>query len=391
MLPVSIVIPVFNQLPYTEACLAVLQRDEEVLEQAEIVVVDSGSTDETPAFLEQLQLRWPIVKCTRLIANAGFSRACNAGAAIASGSEVLFLNNDTIPEAGWLSALRKTLCLPRAGIVAPKLLYPDVRTTNHAGYVYNRSLQGFYPIYHHYPESFSGVSRRRDFQALLGACVLLRKSDFDAVGGFSELGLEDIDLCLKIGARGLRAIYEPRAVVLHHGSVTVRNSPEGSIPPTSIKEFNDRWHSDHIVADDEKFYREDGFAIDLIAGHVIHLKEVITSAAAQLAEGIREKKAKNLTQAEELIRGAIATYLGFQAAYEDLIGLLLEQGRIDHAINAARDMISHLAEPQAAVVFLAQLYVKTGRHSEVRKLLLDLQEDWTMSPELSESVTQLVS
>jgi hypothetical protein len=188
--------------------------------------------------------------------NTGFSPACNHGAQMSRGQYLLFLNNDTIPQPGWLEPLLHELQEPGVGIVGPKLVYPDGESINHAGYVFG--LGCFYGVYHEHHPAAPEVNKKRDYQALLGACILISRELFFALGAFSLDGLEDIDLCLKAGAQSLCSRYVPTSTVFHHGSVTLINSAPGTFPVTSQLEFNQRWGAFRISWDDYRWYLEDG-------------------------------------------------------------------------------------------------------------------------------------
>jgi GT2 family glycosyltransferase len=249
---ISIIIPVFNQWAFTEECLTSLYKTLFPQHDLEIIVVNNNSTDET---LEQLYLwekKWPAIKIFSLKDNLGFSPACNYGADMSTASHLLFLNNDIICQEGWLEPLVQELKNPNVGIVGPKLLYPDSNKINHAGYVLSKGV--FQAIYHNKDGNFAGVNKKRDYQALLGACILLSKDLFNSLGKFSLGGLEDIDLCLKAKKLGLVSRYVPESVLYHHGSVTLRNSPAGSYPITQPTEFIQRWQNEVLEWDDFKWY-----------------------------------------------------------------------------------------------------------------------------------------
>src|SRR5258705_12380858 len=113
----SIIIPVFNHAALTRQCLAALEG-----EPAETIVVDDASTE-------------PVASTIRHETNTGFAQSCNDGAAAARGQFLVFLNNDTIPQPGWLDALtRYADTHPAAAVVGAKLVYP-AGTIQHAGVV----------------------------------------------------------------------------------------------------------------------------------------------------------------------------------------------------------------------------------------------------------------
>jgi GT2 family glycosyltransferase len=222
----------------------------------EVIVVDNASSDETPRGLATLQREWPELRVERLSINTGFSPACNRGAEVARGKLLVFLNNDTEVQPGWLPPLLAELEKPGVGIVGPKLLYPCGTRINHGGYVFGNGI--FYGIYQERAADLPAANKPRGYQALLGACVVLSKELFESVGGFSLDGLEDIDLCLKIKERGLEVRYVPSSVVYHHGSVTLRLSPPGSFPITSNRGFASRWGAHKLVWDDHVWHLTDG-------------------------------------------------------------------------------------------------------------------------------------
>ena len=128
----SIVIPVYNHAAATLACLRALAAHPPAA-ACEVIVVDDGSSDATAAWMPQVAgLRYH-----RRAANGGFIAACNDGASLARGETIVFLNNDTIPQPGWLDALLGTFdANPDAGLVAAQLLYPDGRLQESGGVVF---------------------------------------------------------------------------------------------------------------------------------------------------------------------------------------------------------------------------------------------------------------
>jgi len=125
---VSIIIPAYNNATLTVGCLERVTRSS----AEEIVVVDDASVDSTPALLPKFEPRIRVIRHAR---NIGFARSCNDGAAASTGDYLLFLNNDTLPEPGWLEALLDYAeSHPLAAIVGAKLVYPD-QTIQHAGVV----------------------------------------------------------------------------------------------------------------------------------------------------------------------------------------------------------------------------------------------------------------
>lgn len=243
---VSIIIPVFNKLPLTMACVESIRR-ERTDAGFEIVVVDNGSTDGTREWLADQEraghLR-PVVNPD----NLGFARGCNVGAAHARGRHLLFLNNDMEVTPGWLDPLVSTLDTdPGVGIVGARLLFAD-DTIQHAGVALVRSDRDGAPhlcgvhLSYQKPADHQGAQNAQVMQIVTGACLLIRREVFAAVGGFDERywnGNEDVDLCLKAGAAGWEVVYRGESVVYHYES---QSGPERySQVERNIRLFNQEW------------------------------------------------------------------------------------------------------------------------------------------------------
>jgi GT2 family glycosyltransferase/glycosyltransferase involved in cell wall biosynthesis len=218
---VSIIIPVFNQAYYTKQCLEKFYACTDS-DSTELIVVDNHSTDETPGLLSSFGKAVTVITNT---VNMGFASACNQGARAASSRNILFLNNDTEVQPGWLEPLVETLERDSGiGAVGSQLLYPDGRL-QHAGVVIisQKETCSLLPRHVFMGENPANVpvDQPMCFQALTAACLILRKDDFDAIGGFDEAywnGCEDVDLCFKLQQTGKKIVYQPESVVIHHES-----------------------------------------------------------------------------------------------------------------------------------------------------------------------------
>lgn len=209
---VSVVVVLFNQAHLSLACL------ESLLERAdvpfELIVVDNGSRDATRRLLGRLRN----ARILRNRRNLGFVRAVNQAAAAAAGEYLLLLNNDATLEPGCMSsALAALRSADDIGAVGGRILMLDGRLQE-AGCIvwrdgaclgYGRGERPDAPEY----------MFRRDVDYCSGAFLMLRRERFLRLGGFDEAFApayyEDSDFCLRLGARGLRTVYEPRAAVTH--------------------------------------------------------------------------------------------------------------------------------------------------------------------------------
>ncbi|MBI2948763.1 MAG: tetratricopeptide repeat protein [Verrucomicrobia bacterium] len=380
----SIIIPVFNQVAYTTACLEALFRNTPANLGLEIIVVDNGSADGTGDFLRRASAAERRLIPVSLPKNMGFSHACNYGAKVARGRYLLFLNNDTVPQPNWLDHLLMTASRPEVAAVGPKLLYPGSRKINHAGYVYNEKIQRFYSIYHRFDEDFHGVTKERDFQALLGACLLVKQGAFFAVGMFGEYGGEDIDLCLKLRQQGLRIIYNPLSTVLHHGSVTLSNSPPGTIPPSDVGEFCSRWPAGSLVADDERFYREDGFGLrGISADGQIDLKEDITESCEWAKSATALSAASEGERVEQLFQKALSLYQHNVSALGCLMELYCRADRVEDALRCATCLRRIKPGDSTTYLRLAELLEGSGDRARAAEVL----EYLSLFPDLPNAIS----
>jgi GT2 family glycosyltransferase/glycosyltransferase involved in cell wall biosynthesis len=239
---VSIVIPVFNKIAYTSACLRSLAEHTSAI-PFEVIVVDDGSTDRTIARLADIDG----VRVVRNAENLGFVGSCNAGAAIARGELVLFLNNDTRVTAGWLDALvRCLLDAPDAALVGAKLVYPDGRLQEAGGIVFDDGSGWNYGRFEEPDDPRFSFRREADYCS--GAAILLRTDLFRRLGGFdvryAPAYYEDTDLAFTVRAAGGKVYVEPASTVVHFEGVTSGTDTSSGMKrfqPINREKFLDKW------------------------------------------------------------------------------------------------------------------------------------------------------
>jgi GT2 family glycosyltransferase len=274
----SVVVPVHGRAGLTERCLRLLLAD--LPAGCEAIVVDDASEDRTPRMLDGFG---KAIRALRLERNAGFAAACNAGAAGARGGHLVFLNNDTEPQPGWLAALLDCAgSHPEAAVVGAKLLYP-VGTVQHAGVVFG---QDGYPhnLYAGFPAGHPAPNRERRLQAVTGACMLVRREAFERVGGFDEgflNSMEDVDLCLRLGETGAEVRYTPAAVVTHLESAT-RGAGDFE---ASVARYRERWR-DRVHRDDLEIYAADGLVeVEYPSAHPLRISVSPLLASVERSDG----------------------------------------------------------------------------------------------------------
>ena len=214
----SIVIPVFGAFAHTLTCLRAIAAHPPAA-AFEVIVVDDASPD---ASLANLRAITGIRVHARAV-NGGFIAACNDGAAQARGDVLVFLNNDTVPQPGWLEALLDTLdAHPDAGLVGAKLLYPDGRLQEAGGVVLADGSGWNYGRFDDPADCRFNYLRDADYVS--GAAIAIPRGLFERLGGFdtryAPAYYEDTDLAFKVRAAGLRVLYQPASVVMHDEGTT---------------------------------------------------------------------------------------------------------------------------------------------------------------------------
>lgn len=245
---VSVIIPSRDQGEAVARCLDSLHGPIAGAASFETVVVDDGTTDPTAlaAFARHPVRRVPLERPFT------FSTACNLGAFRARGDLLLFLNNDTeVLAPDWLARLRLWMDDPEVGAVGPVLLYPD-RTVQHAGVVLGARGTADH-VMRRFPAHADGhggtLSASREVSAVTGACLLMRRAEFEALDGFSTDYLrhyQDVDLCLRLRERGRRIVCAAGAELIHHESLT-RGADGYDMGDRAI--LIDRWR-ERLEADD---------------------------------------------------------------------------------------------------------------------------------------------
>jgi len=246
---VSVIIPYRDQASLTVSCLESLNRDPGY-DVTEVVLINNGSIEpETRALRQQLDER-PNTRVLDYPGAFNWAAINNFAAATCKTDMLLFLNNDIeATSPGWLHALVELGQRPEIGAVGARLIYPD-GSLQHAGVVLGlggvashifigmpKGIRGYF--------SWDGVVR--GYSALTAACMLVRRSVFEEMGGFDEafaVAFNDVDFCIRLGQRGYRLLYTPHAELTHYESVSRGLSGYAR----DYQEFLPRW-IDHLRQD----------------------------------------------------------------------------------------------------------------------------------------------
>ncbi len=239
---VTLVVLCWNRWDLTRRCLETVRRHTS-LEEVDVLVVDNGSTDETPERLRELD--WLRVLSTGR--NLGFVRGNNAGIRAADpATDVLLLNNDVeVLTDGWVDRLRDAAhASPDVGIVGCRLVLPDGRLLHAGTFVLPDTVWG--QQIGSLETDVNQYSRRRDVQGIVFACAYLRRETLDRVGLLSEefeSYFEDTDYCLRAAGAGLRTVCAGDVTLVHaeHGSTDRDPAHFSRLFHESRKTFRKKW------------------------------------------------------------------------------------------------------------------------------------------------------
>jgi O-antigen biosynthesis protein len=222
---VSFLIPLYNCLAHTQAMLASLRSTLPTGLTYEIIFIDDGSSDGTRAWLASLAAD-PAVRVVLHEKNSGFAVANNSGAAQARGEFLALLNNDLILQPRWLEPILAAHRAygPRAGLVGNVQLNATTGALDHAGITINLKGKPEHLRSLPYGSRWPLINpRRRRVVAVTGACVVLRRSLWEKLGGFDPAyvnGCEDVDLGLRAHATGHVNLVALSSIVRHHISAS---------------------------------------------------------------------------------------------------------------------------------------------------------------------------
>ena len=213
---ISFIIPVFNGLSFTRACLDSLRQTVNLADD-EVIVIDDLSTDGTREYLAGLP--GPPFRVIRNETRRSYAVSNNAAAAVARAEFLCLLNNDVVLTPGWLEPMLRAFDrFPHVGIVGNIQRNPRTGRYDHMGLVFGSDGRPW-----HFGKHFSFRPYRgyTEWRAVTAACCLIRRSLFLEVGGFDGQyinGSEDVDLCLRLGCAGHQHYVANESIVFHHVS-----------------------------------------------------------------------------------------------------------------------------------------------------------------------------
>lgn len=226
----SIVIPAFNNAQYTSECIEAILRH---TEDFEVILVDNGSTDHTPALGEALATRYPgKVIYKRLDENKGFGAAINVGTRLASGSLITWLNNDALVTPNWATQMERCIevapvkvGVPRIGMAGPASNFVGgLQFVPDSQQLQLNKLDEFAKDFHKMnPQNWVFVS------FISGFCLMVRREVIEEIGLLDERfpvgGFEDNDFVVRALHAGWPAVIAGDTFIYHYGSRTIDSPP----------------------------------------------------------------------------------------------------------------------------------------------------------------------
>jgi GT2 family glycosyltransferase len=216
---IDVVVPAYDHYPLTSDCLTHLQRQSV---PHRVIVVDDGSSDNTPALLRR---DWPEVTVLELGANNGYTRAVNRGVSEGEGEYVVLLNNDVQLRPDCLERLVAPMGAdPQVGSVAAVMLRPDEHTIDSFGVTADATLAGFARLQGH---AAGQAAQAQVNEPVLtgpeGTAGAYRRRAWEQVGGLDQTivaYMEILDLALRLRSAGWSTAGAPEALGVHLGSAT---------------------------------------------------------------------------------------------------------------------------------------------------------------------------
>jgi GT2 family glycosyltransferase len=259
---VSIIIPTKDQTELLRNAVdSILEKTS--YSNYEIIILNNNSTSEQlHHFLEEYTQRYPkLIRAVDAHFPFNFSKLMNLGASLSAGKYLLLLNNDVeVIDEHWLTHMVSYAQQDHIGAVGARLLYPD-DTIQHAGVIIGLggiAGHAFTGQYRDDPGYFNLIQSVTNFSAVTAACLLVRKSLFDEVGGMDEtfeVEYNDVDFCLQLREAGYYNVYLPQVELYHYESATrghphqSKSSYERHVREMAL--FTNKWQA---IIDRDPFY-----------------------------------------------------------------------------------------------------------------------------------------
>ena len=297
---VSIIIPSKDNPQVLDRCLQSIQKWTKDIPY-EIIVVDNGSKEDNKKEIETMKENYGFTYLYEP-QEFNFSKMCNQGAAVAKQELLLFLNDDCeVRGSKWLSHMAKYAAVKTTGAVGAKLYYPNSKKIQHCG-IYNIHLGPVHKL--QFKEDVRPYYDRRNLDvrnvlAVTAACLMVRKSVFEKIGGFDEslqVAFNDVDFCYKLYEAGYNNVVDNEVHLWHHESLS-RGSDESADKLKRLMQEKERLYQKHAALWEADPYYHPGFTMDILDTdysfdyeypHHKHLAVEIPNVISTLPKGCRQ-------------------------------------------------------------------------------------------------------
>lgn len=239
---ISIIIPTKNNKKLLERCIKKIEKKTNY-KNYEIIIIDNNNSEKNSIdYIESLSY-----KKIKFDETFNFAKMNNQAVSIADGEFILFMNDDVAPiSSDWLNELVSVGIQKEIGIVGPMLIYSN-NSIQHGGMIFSKNGAGYHPFQIINKKNFGYfgfLQTRRNYSAVTGACLLIKKTIFDEIHGFDEkldVYYNDADLCMKVTEKGYRIVFTPYTELLHEGSTSIKKDSSAFFAVENHHYFLNKW------------------------------------------------------------------------------------------------------------------------------------------------------
>ncbi|MCU1580510.1 MAG: glycosyl transferase [Rhodoglobus sp.] len=345
---VSVVLVNFRGVPDTLEAIRHLGEIDWPQDRLEIVVVENGSGDDSAA---RLRAEAPHVKLIISKTNDGFAGGCNKGVAGSSGEYIALLNNDARPDAGWIrAAIERFEESPEVGAVASRVLDWEGKFVDFIGAAMTWYGMGYKPFTGELPPTRPDVAA--DVLFGTGAAMFVRRSVYDALGGFDEryfMFFEDVDLGWRINLAGWRFLYEPGSLAFHKHHASM--SAFGSFKETYLLERNALYTLYKNAGDDL-------LAEALPAAMALSTRRAIVRSGLDSTSFDLRKRGGDNEDTMEIDKGAVSAFFAMDQFVENLPSMKESRDEIQRTRVTPESRIRRLFENADAPILHSKAYLR---------------------------------
>ena len=267
---ISILIPNKDHVEDLRRCIDSI-KERSTYSNYEIIVIENNSTGKAVFDYYDTIKKQKNITVVTYTGTFNYAKINNFGASYATGKYLLLLNNDTqVISMNWMESMLMYAQRPDVGAVGAKLYYGD-RTIQHAGVViglgaHRTAGHTHYKINYDNLGYMGRLCYAQNVSAVTGACLMVRKSLYDALGGLDEafaVALNDVDFCLRVREKGYLNIFTPFAELYHFESASrgsdIVDAKKAERYEDESELFRERWKA--ILAKGDPYYNPN-FSLD---------------------------------------------------------------------------------------------------------------------------------